>query len=322
MPKLLTIAIPTYNRVEHLIKYIPYLLPQLNDECELVIIDNHSDYIVEEKLKHVLINFKDKNIRFVRNPFNNGLFGNILKCFEECKTKWLYIIGDDDKLSDNGLSLILQDIKNNSECLNISYQWHPEKVWSQNRPKLTHGMLDYMKSVEAIHNIMYLSSNVYNAKELSKYFKTGHYFQLTSAPHLVLLLMALDKIENAKVYLSNQFLVDNLYQEVDKHKTWDRLDFFRNNKLLLDLPLSRVNKKYLFILYKKSYPIQKFLWFYLNLKHTHKLDALLEFEKAINYYKIYSSFSDKFKIFICKILLLFPKLSIQLINVLTNNRLS
>jgi GT2 family glycosyltransferase len=36
----LTIAIPTYNRNELLLRHLAHLLPQLNERCRLLILDN------------------------------------------------------------------------------------------------------------------------------------------------------------------------------------------------------------------------------------------------------------------------------------------
>jgi glycosyltransferase involved in cell wall biosynthesis len=313
MDKILTIAIPTYNRIKHLTRNLPTLLNQLTDECELLIIDNCSDILVENQIIPILECYPNITFKINRNSKNIGLFSNILKCFEESKTKWLYILGDDDQLLPNSVSFILEDLKTNSDCLNITYQWFPEKKWVNTRPKVINGFLEYAKSIESIHHVLFLSSNIYNLQKLSKYIHIGHYFQLTSAPHLVLLLVALDQNHKSKVYLSNKYIVDNLNSEVEEETKWNRFDFFRNNKLLLDLPIHSLNTKALFSLYKKSYPITTYLNFYLQMDNN-KLNRLDEFQKAIYYYKIYGSLKDKILIFISYVLLKFPRLTMKLIN--------
>ena len=49
----LTIAIPTYNRNEILKANLEKLLPQVTDECNVVIFDNCSDTPVKEVIEEV-----------------------------------------------------------------------------------------------------------------------------------------------------------------------------------------------------------------------------------------------------------------------------
>jgi glycosyltransferase involved in cell wall biosynthesis len=44
MHPILTIAIPTYNRREELLRTVAALIPGLNGKVRVVILDNHSDY--------------------------------------------------------------------------------------------------------------------------------------------------------------------------------------------------------------------------------------------------------------------------------------
>ena len=46
--KLLSICIPTYNRIEQIQKQVRLLLPQLTEEVQLVVYDNHSDMSIRE----------------------------------------------------------------------------------------------------------------------------------------------------------------------------------------------------------------------------------------------------------------------------------
>ncbi len=291
--KLLTIAIPTYNRTEFLIKNIDYLLNQLTEECKVLIIDNASDIPVENKLKKKLGTVRYGSVSIIRNNHNVGLFGNILKCFEHCNTQWLYIMGDDDRLRPNALAQILIDIKENKEYLNISYKWDPEKKWSINRPKVTNGFQEFVTSVEGIHQIMFLSCNIYNNFKLIEFIHSGYYYQMCGAPHLAMVLIRLDNYGD-KILLSENKIVENFNLEIDEELKWNKPVFFRNIKLFNDLPIKNDNRQALFDLYAKTYPIKKYLRFYLLRKIDHQdTDALPEFKKATLYYNIYGSFMQK-----------------------------
>lgn len=310
MSELLTIAIPTYNRLKHLNQNIDSVLEQLNNECKLLVIDNHSDCIVKDQIENKLQKYSDQNIRVVRNKVNIGLFGNIMRCFELCDTKWLYIIGDDDQISENGIAKILSDIKNHSDYVNITYRWEPEKKWSPKRTFKTVGAINFFESIESIHHIMFLSSNIYNVEKLKDYILHGNYFQITGAPHLAMLFIYLDNNPRSQILLSDNYVVDNLNYQVEEEKKWDKPDFFRNIKLLLDLPLKNENKKALFCLYRKSYPLKKYLRFYLNkaISEGTTKDILQEFNKATFYYKIYGGVITRLTIPFYFLTFIFPKL--------------
>lgn len=319
MKEILTIAIPTYNRVNHLIDNIDSILVQLNTECRLLIIDNHSSYILDDKISDILEVYVNKgiDIRVIRNNANVGLFGNILKCFELCETKWLYIIGDDDRMTKKGMDTILSDIKQFSDFINISYQWLPENRWSLERPKITTGAINYMESIESIHHVMFLSSNIYNVHKLNKYLSQGNYYQLTAAPHLVLLLLGLNNIENEKVYLSEKAIVQNLNSEVEEEEKWNKPDFFRNIKLFLDLPIHQNNKKVLFKLYKNSYALKKYLRIYIDFSLNGKMTNIREeFKIATFYYRIHGSYFDRIQLFIFSKLLFTPMLVKRLTSII------
>ncbi len=118
--KLLSICIPTYNRIEQIQKQIRLLLPQLTDEVQLIIYDNHSDISVSE----LFTNQELSQFLVVRNCTNVGGDANIARCFENCDTKWLWTLSDDDFVKENAISILLEDIKKNQNATFINY-WSP-----------------------------------------------------------------------------------------------------------------------------------------------------------------------------------------------------
>jgi abequosyltransferase len=107
---LLTIAIPTYNRVLYLRQLLSALFDQLISETrvDLVICDNASPddtpALVEEYLQRGL------PIRYLRNSTNIGADANFLQCFEQARGKYVWIFGDDDIIVPGGLSTILSSL--------------------------------------------------------------------------------------------------------------------------------------------------------------------------------------------------------------------
>lgn len=293
MNVLLTIVIPTYNRKKHLLKNINTVLDQLSEEVELIILDNASDYDVSAALQKKIEN--SNQIKCLRNTYNIGLHANIVKCFEICKTPWLYIIGDDDELRPNSISKIIEDIQKHPEAVNISYKWQPEKKWLTPRNLELKGFQEYISTIESIHHVMFLSSNLYNAQLLNKKIREGYYYQMSGAPHLAMLLTYLAENKNSKVILKETYLVNNFNSEVEEQDKWDKPIFFRNIKLLLDIPISLKFKQQLFLKYKERYSLKKYFKFYLkqSIKSKEITKNWKDFNIGVSYYKVYGSFYEK-----------------------------
>jgi glycosyltransferase involved in cell wall biosynthesis len=165
---LLTIAIPTYNRPQQLTKTIALLLPQLNHNCFLRVIDNHSDIPVETYVNPVLKDLDIKNYEIIRNNVNIGADSNIIRCFEYCETRWLWTLGDDDEIVPNAVDIILNDITKYPEAAFINY-CSP----SYNRPtrtitKIGYGKEDFLKNIDSFGATIYMSCNVYQMKYILK----------------------------------------------------------------------------------------------------------------------------------------------------------
>jgi len=104
---LLTIAIPTYNRVRYLRELLSVLFNQLLSEprVELIVSDNASPddtpEVVEEYQRRGL------QIRSIRHQTNVGADANFLQCFEKARGKYVWIFGDDDVIVEGGVAEIL-----------------------------------------------------------------------------------------------------------------------------------------------------------------------------------------------------------------------
>ena len=99
----LTIAIPTYNRNEILKNNLRKLIPQITSDCKILILDNCSDVPVLDSLRDIIKEYSNVDINVIRNSYNLGLTGNILRCFEMCTDPWLWVLGDDDEVKDGAI---------------------------------------------------------------------------------------------------------------------------------------------------------------------------------------------------------------------------
>ncbi|MFM1756571.1 MAG: hypothetical protein RL621_1537, partial [Bacteroidota bacterium] len=96
--KLLTIAIPTWNRVNFLERNLRNITSIVASgqisEIEILIVDNASS----DNTAEVVTNFQKSYdfVKYVRNDENIGPIANFLKAIRLVETKYLHLLGDDD----------------------------------------------------------------------------------------------------------------------------------------------------------------------------------------------------------------------------------
>lgn len=200
----LTIAIPTYNRHELLRQSLTALLPQLTADCRLVVIDNHSDVPVEEGIADLFQQYPAVQKQVVRNRGNIGPNANILRCFELCETGWLWCLGDDDAVKPDNIRTILAAIAEHPDSVAINFaitRLRREKTVSiSSHAELAEKMDDYS-------NLLFMSTNVFDAEQLRKHLQFGHHYCYSHAPHLALLIMAVG--EGGRLTLKAGHLIDH-----------------------------------------------------------------------------------------------------------------
>lgn len=110
---LLSICIPTYNRLDYLLDNLSHLLPQINrykEEVELIISDNHSPTDPCQQLRELGDKF-GVVISYYRQQENIGVDRNIEYVTKKATGDYLYILGDDDVLSPSFLDIVLPILK-------------------------------------------------------------------------------------------------------------------------------------------------------------------------------------------------------------------
>src|ERR1039458_3439666 len=98
---LLTIAIPTYNRVHLLRQTVELILPQLREGVELLICDNASTDGTADYLEAL-----QPRIRHHRHPDNIGSEPNFSSCLTLSRGQYTWILCDDDLPCSNAVDNI------------------------------------------------------------------------------------------------------------------------------------------------------------------------------------------------------------------------
>ena len=93
---LLSIAIPTFERVEYLTELLEALLPQVAREprVELIVSDNASTDATPAMM-HAFV-ARGLPVRYVRNPENIGSDANFMQCLDLARGTYAWVLGDDD----------------------------------------------------------------------------------------------------------------------------------------------------------------------------------------------------------------------------------
>lgn len=117
-----TIMIPTYNRSSFLKMAIASVLQQKGISFELLVSDNCSP----DDTREVVLGFKDKRIKYIRNKKNLGYKDNAIQCFAKATGNYIFMLSDDDFILDEyTLNDILTVMKKNKVAVSripyISY---------------------------------------------------------------------------------------------------------------------------------------------------------------------------------------------------------
>ena len=103
----LTIAIPIWRRPNLLDATLNSIFKQ-NKICNVLLIDDSVSNINSSVIKKYKILSKKKNINFsvIYNKKNIGIDENIKKCINSVKTKYIWLLGEDDLLINGSLNML------------------------------------------------------------------------------------------------------------------------------------------------------------------------------------------------------------------------
>ena len=231
---LLTIAVPTYGRNELLTKNVAFLFEQLKPEVRVLIIDNASPVPVSETLGTL-----PDGVVLVRNTVNVGGNENILRCLEMSDTPWVMVTGDDDRALPDMIDRILNDIAANPDATILHYataNMHQRKQEWQTR-----GRMEFLSRLDSFGNLLFISSSVFNVAKLRGAFDWAHHYTYSCAPHLVLLLKAMEP--DAVATFHSASLVDWTLPKVENRGS--KFPMALGLPTLLELPLSAEERRLL-----------------------------------------------------------------------------
>lgn len=114
---LLSICIPTYNRVRYLKELLPTVLGQIDmGNIEVVVSDNAS----ADGTRDFLSSLDHHCLRWWTNDVNIGGDRNFLKCVDEAKGEYVWLFGDDDIMPNGTVGKVVDFLRNNKPSLLVS----------------------------------------------------------------------------------------------------------------------------------------------------------------------------------------------------------
>ncbi|RYE17208.1 MAG: glycosyltransferase family 2 protein [Sphingobacteriaceae bacterium] len=225
---MLTIAIPTYDRNDKLVRSVELLLPQLVEGVTLLILDNCSKIPVADSLSHRLA----PNVQVIRNKYNVGMAANIIRCFENCTTEWMWLLGDDDPPHENAVEIILRELEVHSDFSFFNFKSHLAS--GRMNDDYAIGPDEFISKIDDFGNLLFLSLGVYNLQKLQCDFRLAYQLAYCLAPHMVLLLSGI-KSDTKIGFLAREPINVAMW---DTGASWSWLSVSMSIPTLYEVPLA------------------------------------------------------------------------------------
>ena len=122
MAPLVTVAIPTYNRPELLGRALNCIAYQDYKNLQVIVSDNNTKgTLVDEVIAS--FNGKIDNLEFIKHPENIGAIGNFLSLTELAKGKYFMWLADDDEITANYVSSLVELLENKADASTATGNW-------------------------------------------------------------------------------------------------------------------------------------------------------------------------------------------------------
>ena len=298
----LSIVIPSYNRKKELIRLLESIhLEDLTCLKEIVVVDNCSDYDLNEVLKP----FSFEKVRIVKNAFNVQMGTNMMNTFLNCTTEWMWIISDDDVISHGAIKTIYQKIEENASAGLLKFSTEGiSRVGLEKNVKINslEELIDYYNEDEKLRtgNLIFLSNGVYNLNVLYPFLAKGFEYSYTFIPFLIPVFFALQS--GVQVCFRQEKIVKYNHPENDWSMSKIGMGLSVFSHIPLDLSDLYCKKLLRLIMIVNFFPL--FIFLVKKAPSGSKKIYDLVYQ---NCYKYYLNPLEKLKYNVCLFLLNFPK---------------
>lgn len=235
----LTIAIPSYNRPKALLRTINILLPQLNEETTILVMDNSSDVIIKDYILDAIDPLYVDYIDVKRNFINIGADGNFMRSFEFCKTPFVWILADDDEIMPDAVSNILKEIHQHEADDIIGFNFGSNYTDRQESFVISN-IEDLSSKMENFENFLFLSTSVYKREEYIKLIRFGYWGAYSMASQIIPCMIAIGA--GKKLIVSKYKIVTNVVE--NPGKKWSDAQQALALSSILEAPLNLKDGQY------------------------------------------------------------------------------
>ena len=209
--KLLTIAIPTYNRAAYLDTCLLHITQQLcgyESLVEIIVSDNCS---TDNTLEIAQSYFNDSiDFRYIRNDNNIGADRNIIQCYQLATSNYVLVLGDDDILLDSSLDKILYTLSLGQYGIVYINSYGFNSDYFQEAPKkIKHTQLliynDLKRFIEKVnYYFTFVSGNIVNKNLIDKSINIEDFYD-TNLAQTVLIFSALFN-STSNIYIDDHII--------------------------------------------------------------------------------------------------------------------
>lgn len=235
----LTIAIPTYNRAAALETTLSIIVPQLDSDSRLVVIDNASTDSTATVCDRYLRT--KAPIEIIRNRVNIGADGNIMRCCEQAGDGHLWILPDDDRPHDDAVRTIREVIARYPLAGYVNFHTTLLESFhvSRKREVVVGDALEFATHLDSFGNLLFLPAGVYAGDFVAAHMIDGYHAIHTSGPSIAMLLKALARGETTMVFTPASIC------SWGAPPTWDPAEVTQNVYGLIDLlPAGRARRSF------------------------------------------------------------------------------
>ena len=179
MRPILTIAIPTYNRVDSLKRSLQLALDYFYDNnVEIFISDNASTDYTKKYIESM--QKKYPRLGYFCNEKNLGLDGNFLNCMKKASGEYLWMLSDDDYIVDGCKEWIFKALNELPVFIHLNTSGIL-KEGGISKPRFTEGELDIMTNrneflakvgiyITFVTSMIYRTDYIREIKDIQKYY--------------------------------------------------------------------------------------------------------------------------------------------------------
>ena len=192
--RILTICVPSYNRLEQARRCVRSLLGQVDGSVvEIMVLDNGSDqdyaeaFAAEAAFRGAV---EDGSLILRRNPSNIGMSANFLRAYEVADGDWLWLVSDDDDIRPDAVSTILGAIDAHGPESGFIKFSSPRSRPDREivRLRTLEEFIDFNAvSAHAFNGFIFISNGIYRLANFRPLLGVGYQYANTFVPHFMML---------------------------------------------------------------------------------------------------------------------------------------